>query len=352
MKEQQPLISVIVPVYKVEPYLAKCLDSLLAQTHKNLEIIAVDDGSPDNCGTILDDYAKRDARIHVIHQKNGGLAAARNAGLALASGEYLAFLDSDDTAEPMLYETLLAAQQRDGTKLSVCGYRIAWETGEKTPVQAIDAARCLGATEALVQLISDAPFKNFVWNKLYQKELFDGLTFPKGTNFEDVPLMYRIFERAGAVSIVPDCLVNYLQRQGSIIGQRKLADELDGCLHFLARYHDLSARQPKLEPLLLYCFFTPVVRHAALVGAQNKPEAHRAETERKREVTAFLRAHRAALMPMLGGIDRLLLSLLLKECLLADYAAGSLAAIARVLEKLHLIQPRPVPNHILPKEEA
>ena len=134
MEQKQPLISVIVPVYKVEAYLARCLDSLLAQSHQNLEIIAVDDGSPDNCGAILDKYAKQDARIHVIHQQNGGLAAARNAGLRLATGEYLAFLDSDDTAEPALYETLLAAQLRDGTKLSVSGYHIAWESGEKRPL--------------------------------------------------------------------------------------------------------------------------------------------------------------------------------------------------------------------------
>jgi len=352
MKEQQPLISVIVPVYKVEAYLAKCLDSLLAQTHKNLEIIAVDDGSPDNCGAILDDYAKKDGRIRVIHQKNGGVSAARNAALAAATGEYLGFLDADDTAEPTLFETLLAAQQRDGTKLSVCGFHIAWEDGTRTPQPAIDAAARLAPTAALAALISGAPFGNFMWNKLYARALFDGLTFPVGSYFEEIPLMYRLFERAGAVSVIPDCLVNYLQRAGSTIGQKKLRNELDYCMHTIARYRDLSARQPALEQLLLYCVFMPVVRHAAMVGAQNRPDAHRAETERKREVTAFLRAHRAALMPMLGGIDSALLGLLLKDRLLADYAAGYLAAIARVLEKLHLIQPRPVPNHILPKEEA
>jgi len=352
MEQKQPLISVIVPVYKVEAYLSNCLDSLLAQSHQNLEIIAVDDGSPDNCGAILDKYAKQDARIHVIHQQNGGLAAARNAGLRLAAGEYLAFLDSDDTAEPALYETLLAAQLRDGTKLSVSGYHIAWESGEKTPVAAIETAQRLSPERALALLIADAPFKNFVWNKLYRRELFDGLTFPAGTNFEDVPLMYRLFERAGAVSIVPDCLVNYLQRAGSIIGQRKLRDELDGCLHFLARYHDLSKRQPALEPLLLYCFFTPVVRHAALVGAQNKPAAHRAETERKRTVTAFLREHRGELRPLLGCTDRVILALLLCETLPTDYAAGAIAAGMRVLEKLHIAKPRSVPQSLMPKEEA
>ena len=346
-----PLISVIVPVYGVAAYLPACLDSLFAQTHTRLEIIAVDDGSPDRSGEILDAYAARDGRLRVIHQANGGLSAARNAGIAAATGEYLGFLDGDDTAEPGLYEALLLAQRRDGTALSVCGFFMAFEDGRRLPVPAAAAARALGPAEALAALIADAPFKNFVWNKLFRRELFEGLRFPVGKNFEDIPLMYRLFERAGAVSVLPDCLVNYLQRSGSIVGKRRLGDELDGCMHHLLRYEDLALRQPRLEPLLLYCLFTPVVRHAALVGLQNPPAAHRAERERKRGITAFLRARRAALSPMLGGFDRLLLGLLLLDCLLADYLAGGLAAAARALEKLGLSRPRPVPETLFPKED-
>ena len=99
-----PKISVIVPVYKVEPYLRKCLDSIVNQTYRNLQIILVDDGSPDNCGKICDEYAARDRRIEVIHQENGGISAARNAGLNLADGDYIGWVDSDDWIEPEMYE--------------------------------------------------------------------------------------------------------------------------------------------------------------------------------------------------------------------------------------------------------
>ena len=102
------MISVIVPIYKVEKYLRKCVNSIINQTYKDLEIILVDDGSPDNCGQICDEYAEQDSRIIVVHQKNAGLSAARNAGLEKISGEYVAFVDSDDTIEPQMYETLLA----------------------------------------------------------------------------------------------------------------------------------------------------------------------------------------------------------------------------------------------------
>jgi len=349
---QQPLISVIVPVYHVEAYLPACLDSLLAQTYQNLEIIAVDDGSPDRCGAILDEYAKKDARIRVIHQQNMGVSAARNAALAVASGACLGFLDADDTAEPTLFETLYNAQQTNGTKLSAAGFFIDWGNGTKTELPAADVPCCLSPDAALSALISGAPFGNFMWNKLFARELFEGLTFPVGSYFEEIPLMYRLFERAGRVSVVPDCLVNYLQRAGSTIGQKKLKNELDYCMHALARCYDLSARKPQFSDLLLYCLFTPVVRHAAMVGAQNPLAAHRAEAARKHELAVFLRANRDRLCAMLGMTDRMLLRLLCMESLAADYAAGYLVAMARLLEKLHLLTPRPVPDALFPKEEV
>ena len=113
-------ISVIVPVYKVEPYLRKCLDSIVNQTYRNLEIILVDDGSPDNCGRICDEYAERDKRIRVIHQKNGGVSSARNEGLKIASGDWIGWVDSDDWIEPDMFEYLLENAKKSKADIAVC----------------------------------------------------------------------------------------------------------------------------------------------------------------------------------------------------------------------------------------
>lgn len=118
---EEKLLSVIVPVYKVEPYLHRCVDSIRIQTYKNLQIILVDDGSPDNCGKICDEYTELDARIIAVHQKNRGLSGARNTGLRYAKGEYVAFVDSDDWIVPMMYETLVGMIEKNDLDMARCG---------------------------------------------------------------------------------------------------------------------------------------------------------------------------------------------------------------------------------------
>ena len=130
-KTDDTLISIIVPVYKVEQYLEKCVNSISAQTYSNLEIILVDDGSPDKCGDICDSLAKKDNRIKVIHKPNGGLSSARNAGIDIASGQYIGFVDSDDSIEPYMYEKLLELIKHDSTKLAVCAVNYVYEDGKK-----------------------------------------------------------------------------------------------------------------------------------------------------------------------------------------------------------------------------
>ena len=121
------MIAVIVPIYKVEKYLEKCVRSIISQTYKNIEIILVDDGSPDNCGKLADNLAKTDSRIKVVHKVNGGLSSARNAGIDVAQGDYIGFVDSDDTIEPFMYEKLLSLLQKENTKLSVCAVNYVYE---------------------------------------------------------------------------------------------------------------------------------------------------------------------------------------------------------------------------------
>ena len=132
-REKAPLLSIIVPVYKVENYLPKCIDSILAQTFTDFELILVDDGSPDNCPALCDAAAEKDARVRVIHQKNGGLSAARNAGLDAARGAWIGFVDSDDYIAPEMYEVLYQAVQSTGADLALCDYAEVDEAGKPCP---------------------------------------------------------------------------------------------------------------------------------------------------------------------------------------------------------------------------
>lgn len=208
-----PLISVIVPVYKVEPYLCKCVDSILAQTHTNLEIILVDDGSPDNCGAICDEYAKADPRIKVIHKKNGGLSDARNAGMDIMTGKYVAFVDSDDWIEPDMYRRLLEFLEHYDADMAFGGV-------------ADDVVRNDTVETAKVSDYGDTPFaedkisamKRYfngswaAWDKLYRAELFDGIRYPVGEINEDEAIVLHLLERCKQVCYTNEVFYHYMKR--------------------------------------------------------------------------------------------------------------------------------------------
>ena len=187
------LITVIVPVYKVEPYLSRCVDSILAQTFTDFELILVDDGSPDKCGAICDEYAEKHAHIHVIHQPNGGLSAARNAGIEWAfsnsDSKWLAFIDSDDWVHPKYLEFLYRAAQENNVKISVCEYK---ETDTLKPVDS--------SVEFKAQIVNGIDFwcseKNVIatvaWNKIYQKDIFYACRYPVGKIHEDEYVTYKL----------------------------------------------------------------------------------------------------------------------------------------------------------------
>ena len=215
--EQDILISVIVPVYNVEEYLPRCVDSILAQTYANLEIILVDDGTKDASDRICDEYARKDSRVRVIHKENGGLSSARNAGLEAASGEYLAFVDSDDWIEPETYETLLGLALREQVKL-VCGgrYDISAETGLREVGLCPPRQEVVDGEEAVRRLFVWDNIDSAAWDKLYHRSLFREVRFPLGKICEDIPIMYRIFLDAGRVAMCDRPLYNYFHRPGSI----------------------------------------------------------------------------------------------------------------------------------------
>lgn len=245
----EPKISVIVPVYKVEPYLRKCLDSIVGQTYRNLEIILVDDGSPDNCGEICDEYAERDERIRVIHKKNGGLSSARNAGLKLATGLYIGFVDSDDWIESDMYEYLLKGAQRSGSDITMCSF----SSDTKTSSQKVGyrSEQLLNNSSAMWELLKDAETSNNVWNKLFRRELIEGIFFPEGRVYEDISVMYRLYERTRTVLVRPEIKYHYLCNPAGIMMSKNIQYKLDYWTAVTERYQYMMNKAPEYEPVLI-----------------------------------------------------------------------------------------------------
>lgn len=214
-------ISIIVPVYNVEDYLEKCITSLTNQTFQDIEIVLVDDGSPDNCGKICDDYATKDARVTVIHKKNGGLSSARNAGIKIAKGQYLMFVDSDDWVEPNFCETALEKLGKYDVDILSFGYNWIKSDGNIKEMST-DKDKTLSSEKGIKELITlkDVIY-NLPCNKIYKAELFNGIEYPMGKTYEDQGVTYKLFHRANSIAVIPDRLYNYLQRGDSIQGGRR-----------------------------------------------------------------------------------------------------------------------------------
>lgn len=213
------LISIIVPVYKVEPYLDRCVGSIVNQTYKNLEIILVDDGSPDNCPAMCDAWAETDARIRVIHKENGGLSDARNAGLAAATGAYIGFVDSDDWIDPPMYQCLYEAITATDSDIASCGARRVWLDG--TPAQELCSVNrdCVLEQETSMEaLITSNGLVQTVWNKLYRTVVTAGVLFPHGLIHEDDFWSWQVIARARRVVTLKESYYNYLQRDNGIMG--------------------------------------------------------------------------------------------------------------------------------------
>lgn len=240
--ENLPLISVIVPVYKVEAYLDKCISSIVGQTYRNLEIILVDDGSPDNCGAMCDVWAEKDSRIKVIHKENGGLSDARNAGMAAATGEYMGFVDSDDHIAPGMYQLLYERLIADNSDISACGVEMVFENGLPSRPLTKPGTCILDRTAAMEAVIRESWLKQPVWYKLYKSELVRDILFPVGKCHEDVFWTYQAVARAKKVSIFDTPCYFYTQRNGSIMGEG----------YSLKRLDSLEAKQQRLEYLKIH----------------------------------------------------------------------------------------------------
>lgn len=265
-------ISIIVPIYNVEKYLNRCIESIINQTYKNLEIILVDDGSPDNCPQICDEYAKQDHRIKVIHKKNGGLSSARNAGMNIATGEYIGFVDSDDYIDVHMYEVLLNACLSQDCKLSIC--KIQHFTGDRysDEIKICDTYNSISNEEALWRLQGeDGELFCVAWNKLYHKDLFYELRYPEGKINEDEFVTYKAIHQAGNVVVCESVLYFYYQDNNSSITKNKkyfTYEDVFDAFNEREEYFK-AAGYPKLE-LATYRSYLDRIMHNYIILKKNK----------------------------------------------------------------------------------
>lgn len=269
------MITVIVPVYAVEPYLDRCVQSIVNQSYKDLEVILVDDGSPDRCPAICDSWADKDNRIRVIHKANGGLSDARNAGMHIASGSYIAFVDSDDWIAPEMLERLLFAINKDESDIAACTVKMIWEDGFKEQLLTVSANCVLNKEEAQEALLAESLLKQPVWYKLYKRETIQTLSFEVGRYHEDVFWSYQAIGNANRISIIDYVGYYYLQRRESIMGEGYSVKNLDVIKAYEQRYKYIAEYFPELEIKARINIFLKCIYHGQMVLKYLEGEAQK-----------------------------------------------------------------------------
>lgn len=280
-------ISVIVPVYKVEKHLRKCIKSLLNQTYTKLEIILVDDGSPDKCGEICEYYASRDRRIKVIHKENGGLCSARNAGLKEATGDYIGFVDSDDYCSPDMYEYLIKGIKMYNAQVASCRY---YRAIPNKPI----TARADGMDvfyedhdSMMTDFIEEFVIRSTFWNKLFERSLFDGKQFPEGRTFEGTYFMHEVLENVDRLVSLGEAKYYYLDNEDSIVNTRSLNNVTDYITSYIKRFYDLKDEYPKLKNKL-FDDTVKAILSMTYVGYRSSEKEIKARKESFEEIKAFL----------------------------------------------------------------
>ena len=313
MDNTLPVVSVIVPVYKVERQLDRCVTSIVNQSYRNLEIILVDDGSPDQCPRKCDEWANQDDRITVIHQRNGGLSAARNAGLESMSGDYVAFVDSDDYVEPDYIRLMLDAMQANDAEVAICS--IHQEDDQATASAdnhaIVDQVTMLSGRSCLARLGGDTVVDYVTaWNKLYAARLWKTVRFPAGKLHEDEYTTYRILAECDTVVLVPELLYHYVQNAGSIMhttySVRNL-DRIEAWMQRLRFYRQRGYTELYAPTFDLIRWDLP---HAVKGLDWNDPIVH----GRLREIFAGLRPFSPSVASHLGGPKSVLIYLMLCVC--------------------------------------
>ena len=292
----EPLLSVIVPVYGVEAYLSKCVDSILSQTYENLEVILVDDGSPDGCPAICDRYAEQDRRVRVLHKENGGQSTARNLALDQIRGEYVTFVDSDDWIEPEAYRVMMEKALEAKVRLVCCGrYDVKENTGEKKQGLCPQKDEVISGEEMLRRMFTWQGCDCAPWDKIFAAELFEGIRFPSPSGSEDIAILYQLVIRAGKTALVARPFYNYLQRAGSTsygqVSERLfLYPERTKVL-----YEDICRQMPQVKPEARFLRVRSLSRVAMLLD-QADSETRKKYRLQHRQSRKELRGHTGFLL--------------------------------------------------------
>ena len=243
-----PKISIIVPVYKVEMYIHKCIDSVLAQTFTDFELILVDDGSPDNCGRICDEYAKKDSRIVVIHKENGGQSSARNVGLDIAKGDYVGFVDSDDWIEPDMYEILYNVCTEHDCDIANCSSTIYFK--DRTIVNGGHPLTIHDRQEAMKTMLEGKLYDECLWTKLIKRNLLEDIRIPNGIMYEDTAFTYKFMHRAKRVGCIGVAKYNYIKRDDSTMDRAIKNISIDAPLIYEEMYTFINDNYPDLSDIV------------------------------------------------------------------------------------------------------
>ena len=240
-------ISIIVPIYNVEKYLSQCIDSILSQTYKNLEIILVDDGTKDSSGIICDDYSKKDNRIKVIHQKNQGLSGARNTGLTNSTGDYITFVDSDDFVDNKMFKTMLLAIKENDADIVECGTIFCDENGNYIKDNTLNEVKIYKNEYQIKDLLMNEDITTTSWGKLYKKKLFTNFKFPLGKYHEDTFTTYKLLHISKKTIVLNQSFYHYRQVNGSIMNSNFSLKHLDAIEATLERSKFIEKNYPEYK---------------------------------------------------------------------------------------------------------
>ncbi len=283
-------VSIIIPVYNIARWIGECIASLVKQSYTNLEILLVDDGSPDNSGSICDDWAKKDSRIRVIHKPNGGAASARNVGMDQATGSLWCFIDGDDIVDPHFVEHLYKSMVDNETDMAACGF-IYWSKNKKRERLCESAAGKYLREEYLLQFLKDWTCSPLT-NKLFRKEIIGDIRMEKGHRIDDEFFTYQVVMNCRSVVVIDECLYYYRLRSSSVMQELDSAKEkvmLDRVEYLTTRYQKIAAHIPEIEETFFVDTWDTMLRY--WYHSKNMPTA-------QRQIRQWAKKHRKRMFHM------------------------------------------------------
>ena len=268
-------VTIIVPVYNVEQYLDRCVESIVNQTYRNLEIILVDDGSPDNCPAMCDEWAKKDSRIKVIHKENGGQAEARNYGLNIATGDYVAFVDSDDYISLDMYNDLLSVSVKTGSDVVGCSYTDFDNYNPPAFYRAeLNSFIRMSKKEAILDLIKENHFQSTVWNLLVKSEIAKEVLFDVGKIHEDILWPFRVFLKSNSFAYTTSKYYAYYQRQGSTMNSVYSTKRFDALDALESRAEIVKKEYPEYLHIATRAYMGACMYHYQMLCRQAKSDEY------------------------------------------------------------------------------